>query len=468
MHHALLILLALAPKPPNLKPDQNSKPNKPSTIPTFPCNDQLDKRILALSVPAVVNFLIQPLTASVDLFWISKLQQPLANAGAAAANQVFTTGFWFTSFIPTLTTPRVAKAAAAKDTDAVVTAVGEGLFLAVVCGGTILLAMAILQNSALSSIGSLASLPFSQPYLRWRLPGVLFEAIGNVGFSAFRGVQDTVTPLQISLASNIINIIFDPLFMFAARMGVAGAALATTVSQFAAAGGFIALLLRRGILRLQAFRPPTRSALASLAGGGLAVQLRAIALNAAFIGVTRTTQRLDSVGTGAAAHSVALQIWQLGGVMLFALSTVASIIIPAESVRGEEVRRAAAIRFLWIGGLAGAAIGVGQLAILPALKFFSPSPAVARAALLPSIIGALIQPLNGLTFVGEGVMIGSSAFGALAMGQVIATVALLLFLRGCTELWNVWLGFALFNALRLASVARFYFKEMRLRRVHVK
>ena len=47
---------------------------------------------------------------------------------------------------------------------------------------------------------------------------------------------------------------------------------------------------------------------------GLSVQLRAVALNIAFLAVTRTTQQLDSSGTAAAAHAITVQLWQLGGV----------------------------------------------------------------------------------------------------------------------------------------------------------
>ena len=42
--------------------------------------------------------------------------------------------------------------------------------------------------------------------------------------------------------------------------------------------------------------------------------MRAVALNIAFLAVTRTTQQLDSSGTAAAAHAITVQLWQLGGV----------------------------------------------------------------------------------------------------------------------------------------------------------
>jgi hypothetical protein len=87
----------------------------------------------------------------------------------------------------------------------------------------------------------------------------------------------------------------------------------------------------------------------------------------AFLAVTRTTQALDRTGTAAAAHAVTIQLWQLGGVFLLAMSTVASIIVPSEiargvkevkdpaegRVRGKELARAAANRLLAWGFLMG-------------------------------------------------------------------------------------------------------------------
>jgi len=64
---------------------------------------------------------------------------------------------------------------------------------------------------------------------------------------------------------------------------------------------------------------------------------------------------------------------------------------------------------------------------------------------VPTIIGSLLQLINGVTFIGEGVMIGTGCFGALATGQVLATAALLLSLRYASSLTAVWLGFWVFN-----------------------
>ena len=66
-------------------------------------------------------------------------------------------------------------------------------------------------------VGSSAALPFSLPYLASRLPGVVLEGTGIVSFAAFRGMMDTLTPLQVSLAANLINVALDPLLIFISR-----------------------------------------------------------------------------------------------------------------------------------------------------------------------------------------------------------------------------------------------------------
>ena len=123
-------------------------------------------------------------------------------------------------------------------------------------------------------VGSSAALPFSLPYLLYRLPGVLPDALSTVGFSSFRGVQDAVTPLKISFVACIANAILNPILMFSAGMGMAGAALATSFSQLVAGGAYLALLLKRGLLSWATMlRAPSKEMLGKLAAAAGAVQV---------------------------------------------------------------------------------------------------------------------------------------------------------------------------------------------------
>ena len=100
----------------------------------------------------------------------------------------------------------------------------------------------------------------------------------------------------------------------------------------------------------------------------------------------------------------------------------------------------------------GGALGALQVAGLPLLSLFSPLPEVRRAARVPSLIGAALQLINGVVFVGEGVMVASGAFGKLASGQVAATALFLLSLKlAPASLNSVWMCFWVFNSVRLVD-----------------
>ena len=54
----------------------------------WPCLDALDKRLIMISIPMIINFSITPLVGVNDLFWTNRMGNALAVAGQAAATQV--------------------------------------------------------------------------------------------------------------------------------------------------------------------------------------------------------------------------------------------------------------------------------------------------------------------------------------------------------------------------------------------
>merc|ERR1719163_2586642 len=61
-------------------------------------------------------------------------------------------------------------------------------------------------------------------------------------------------------------------------------------------------------------RPPARATVKALAAGAAAMQVRQIALNAAFGAATRSAQAMDATGVKAAAYSISQQLWLLAAV----------------------------------------------------------------------------------------------------------------------------------------------------------
>eukprot|EP00600_Ochromonadales_sp_CCMP1393_P005163 CAMPEP_0174962610 /NCGR_PEP_ID=MMETSP0004_2-20121128/4874_1 /TAXON_ID=420556 /ORGANISM="Ochromonas sp., Strain CCMP1393" /LENGTH=481 /DNA_ID=CAMNT_0016211151 /DNA_START=23 /DNA_END=1468 /DNA_ORIENTATION=+ len=431
----------------------------------WPCGDALDKQILDLAFPALVNFAIFPLVGAADTFWVGRMCNALALAGQGAANQVFNSAFWFMSFLPSVMTPMVAKAHGAGDTESVKERVGEAFFVGMIVGLIGVLGLSLLPGAALNLVmpGDAAARIFATPYLAIR--GLTFSValLSTVGFAAFRGTLDIITPLKITVISNMVNIIMDPILIFPLKMGVSGAAAATCLSELTSFILYTRELLKRKILSLKkVFTPPSRKQLTPLLVGGLSVLLRSLAVNAALIAVTRTTQMLDTTGTSAAAHSITLQLFQLGAAL--AMNAVSSVIVP--SIRAKAIAentselpaKQAADRILVWGLIVGLSIGALQLLSLPLLGLFSPLAEVQEAARLPSIIGACQQVLNCFIWTGEGIQQGNEDFMAIAVATSLGAAAMLLSLqRYGNTLVGVWGSYTVLAIFRLTGMLRHHF-----------
>jgi multidrug resistance protein, MATE family len=468
-HKPSLSVLKVALSTPSA--DSTSQANEDSPALLLPRGDDLDRLIFKLSVPAVLNLAILPLVGAVDTFWVGRMGNALCLAGQGAANQIFNSAFWICSFLPNIVTPLVAKAAGSRDDEVVKTRVNEAFFIASIMGVLGAFLLGSMPQKALNLVlgPSSGAWEYATPYLSIRALTFLPAIMISSAFAVFRGTMDVVTPLKIALFSNALNVLVDPLLIFNANMGVAGAACATCLAELSSFLLYTRAMVKRNLVDLKNFKMPDMRSLKPLLVGGVGVQMRAIAMNVAFLAVTRTTQALDTDGTAAAAHAITIQLWQLGGIVLLALSTVASILVPREMATykntGEyedivTLRRSQAIAnrmFMW-GLIMGIVLGGIQLLCLPLLQVFSPLPNVQEAARLPSIVGACLQIINGAVFIGEGIQQGNQCFGSLAATTAVAASAMLTWLRFYgNSLTGVWTSFAIFNFIRLAGVMHHHF-----------
>lgn len=281
------------------------------------------------------------------------------------------------------------------------------------------------------------------------------------------GILDTKTPVKISAFANVFNAILDPILIFSLAMGVPGAALATLAAEIVSAIVYMTLLRKRDLVRWrQIIKVPKWSSLEPLIKGGAALQLRNLSLNITFLAVARVTQAIDNTGVAAAAHAMAIQTFQVGGIVLLGLSTVAQTVVPNAMVKrydDDEKReiggllyaKATVNRLMSWGFILGIILGSVQILLLPAIRKATPLQEVRDAATVPALIASVLQIINGLVFIGEGVMIGTGSFLQLSLSTVVATTGCLWALRVFPPkvgLSGVWIGFGVFNILRLAGV----------------
>jgi putative MATE family efflux protein len=307
-----------------------------------PARGPLDKEIAAVALPAMLSLAVFPVVGMVDTFFVGRMGSALSLAGQGAANAAFNFCFFVLAVVPTLTAPRVARAAARGDDEAVRTTARESLWIAGAVGlcGTIALVGWPRYFLKLVLPANAPALAPAARYLRYRALGYLPALLSSTCFAAFRGLLDTATPLRISLFYNALNAVLDPILIFGCGLGVAGAALATALAESVGCLMYLSQLSKRigGRKLLPTFwrRPPARATVKALAAGAAAMQVRQIALNAAFGAATRSAQAMDATGVKAAAYSISQQLWLLAGVALFALQSSAAALVPAALGKGDK------------------------------------------------------------------------------------------------------------------------------------
>mmetsp|Transcript_70855 Transcript_70855/g.169648 ORF Transcript_70855/g.169648 Transcript_70855/m.169648 type:complete len:494 (-) Transcript_70855:140-1621(-) len=423
------------------------------TCPVF--FDDLGKELRKVWVPAIFNSILPCIVGTVDLFWIGRLRDPIAVAGMGAANQIFNTVYTFMSFLPGVLMPTVAAHMAKNEQEKAAEVIYNALCVTGVLGLLGFIAIMLFPESILwLVVDHPAMLAQAVPYLRWRGLGLVLSLWGNVAFGAFRGVMDLTTPLAVNLVVQILNIALDPFLMFGLGLGAAGAAGATTISEFVGTAASLFLLFKKGMLPKK-LRLPKVAGIRTLMSSGLGVLVRSVATNAMLFFSNRRVNHIDDTGVQAAAFQVTMNWWNLAGYISLALSSAGSSWIANKiNKEGRVAARKAASRLTTIGAISGAILGLLQLAMLPLGIFglLAPTKEVAQASLTPLVLAAILQALNGWVFAGEGIVMGTKGFWWAAWGSVSGTILMVLIIHlfGNNALLGVWIGLFAFNFARLA------------------
>ncbi|MDH5502758.1 MAG: MATE family efflux transporter, partial [Acidimicrobiia bacterium] len=202
----------------------------------------MNRRIARLAIPALGTLAADPLVSLIDTAFVGRLGT-VSLAALAINAAVFSVAFMAFNFLAYGTTPLIARAWGRNDQASVARTTTQALVLAVALG---LLATSILLVGSHQWLAVLQTPPEAFPealtYLRIRAlaaPAVLIITAAN---GAFRGQQDTLTPLRVTLGLNLANVIGDAILIFGLGWGVGGAAAATVLAQWLGAVWFLRLL----------------------------------------------------------------------------------------------------------------------------------------------------------------------------------------------------------------------------------
>ncbi|MGF6821966.1 putative MATE family efflux protein [Microbacterium sp. ZKA21] len=417
----------------------------------------LNREILRLAVPALGALIAEPAFLIVDAALVGHLgTRQLAGLGIASA--VLQTIVGLMVFLAYSTTPAVARRFGAGDPKNAVSVGIDGMWLALGLGAVLAVAGAMASPWLVSLFGaSDAVAEQADTYLSismWGLPAMLivFAATGLL-----RGMQDTMTPLWIAGLGFAANALLNWLFIYGWGWGIAGSAAGTVTAQWGMVAAY-AVVIGRLARRHSASVRPQRDGVRGSARSGGWLFLRTVSLRAALL---VTVGVATGIGTEElAGWQVVFTIFSAAAFALDALAIAAQALIGKGLGAGDErmVRRVLARTVAW-GAWFGVIVGVliGGLSGVIGLAFTG--DAGLAALIQPALIVlAIAQPIAGVVFVLDGVLMGAGDARYLAIAGVLNLVPFIpaLWIIAATGVDGIagvtWLAVAFFGVYLLARL----------------
>ncbi len=415
------------------------------------------REILRLAGPALPVLAAEPLYLLVDTAVVGRLGA-LPLAGLSVAAVLFAQVTSQLNFLSYGTTARTARLyGSGRRADAVAEGV-QATWLALAVGAVVLGVGQLVARpvaEALGNGGGIAEGAVS--WLRVALFGAPLLLVTLAGNGWMRGVQDTARPLRYVLAGNGVSaggcvVLVHGIGGFGG-LGLVGSAWANVLGQCVGAGLFLGALVReaRG-----SWRPRATVLRAQLAMGRDLVA-RSLAFQACFLSAAAVATRFGA--PVAAAHQIVLQLWTFMALVLDAVAIAAQSLVGAALGGGDASRaRALAARVTRYGLVLGLGFGVLFAALSGVLPpVFTPDTAVLAAVPVAWWFFAALQPVAGVVFAIDGVLLGAGDAAFLRTWTLAAAVSGFLPLIWASlafgwGLAGIWSGLAAFMVVRLVAV----------------
>jgi putative MATE family efflux protein len=348
------------------------------------CN--LNRAILLLAIPMVLEMVLESLFAVVDVFWVGRVgSDAVATVGLTESMLllVFAVGMG----LSLSTTAMVARRIGEKNPEGAAVAGVQAVFLGLALSVIIGLPCLFLAPRLLLWMGATPNIvAVGSSYTRIALGGsgvVLLLFLNN---AIFRGAGDAAVAMRLLWVSNIINLILDPCLIFGwgpfPRLGVTGAALATFTGRgIGVLYQFYRLL--RGTARIHVLRQQIRldlNVLARLLRLSLTGIIQFIIAQTSWIGLVRIVSLFGAAAV--AGYTIAIRIVVFVILPSWGLSNAAATLV-GQNLGAKQPDRAEAS--VWRTGLYNV-LFLGSVGIVftvfagPLVRVFTNDPAVAPLA----------------------------------------------------------------------------------------
>ncbi|MFE1287737.1 MATE family efflux transporter [Streptomyces sp. NPDC058751] len=401
-----------------------------------------DREIVALAVPAFGALVAEPLFVLADSAIVGHLgTAQLAGLGVASALLMTAVGVFV--FLAYATTAAVARRVGAGDLRAAIRQGMDGIWLALLIGVAVIAVALPAAPFLMELFGASDSVaPYATTYLRISLFGIPAMLVVLAATGILRGLQDTKTPLHVAVGGFAANALLNTVLVYGVGLGIAGSAWGTVIAQCGMAAVYLHVVLR-GARKHGASLRPDAVGIRACAQAGAPLLVRTLSLRAILLIATAVAARLGDADM--AAHQIIVSLWSLLAFALDAIAIAGQAIIGRYLGAGDaHGAREACRRMLRWGLVTGLVLGLLVIAARPLfLPLFSGDSGVRDAALPALVMVAVSQPVCGIVFVLDGVLMGAGDGPYLARAMlltlaVFAPAALLVPVLGggLTALWG--------------------------------
>lgn len=194
--------------------------------------EPVERLVLSLAVPTIISMLTSSIYNMADTFFVSQISTSASGAVGVAFPLMmiiqaigFTLGMGSGNYI--------ARLLGQKNREYSSKVLATGFFTSLILGSLLAVIGLIFLNPLVYLLGATDTIaPHAKAYIQYILMGMPFMTASFVMNGTLRFQGSAFYAMLGITTGGILNIFLDPIFIFTFNMGIAGAALATTISQF--------------------------------------------------------------------------------------------------------------------------------------------------------------------------------------------------------------------------------------------
>jgi putative MATE family efflux protein len=209
-------------------------------------NDAVFPLLVKLALPAVVGMMVNALYNVVDTIFVGQGVGPLAIAAVSIVFPIQTIVSALAQAIGVGTASIISRRLGEKRPGEAEKALGTALTAVTIITAVLVAALFLFMHPILAFFGaSEATMPYAEQYAGIVGAGFFFFSLSMCASNLLRAEGNTRAAMFGMVIGAILNTALDPLFIFGFHTGVAGAAIATVISQFASCVYLFGMYARR-------------------------------------------------------------------------------------------------------------------------------------------------------------------------------------------------------------------------------